>query len=296
MRAFMSFLFVILVLAAITAYFTLYSVHQTQMAMVLQFGDPKAVITEPGLKFKLPFVQNVIFFDKRVLELDAPPQQLIVRGKKRLVVDAFARYKIVKPLRFFQTVNNLVTARNRLSDILNANLRRILAQSELDDIVREKRRHLTKKILALVDTQATDFGIKVVDVRIKRADLPKKISENVFRRMQAEREREASQYRAEGAQLANTINAKADRTVITIKAEATREGEKIRGTGDAERNKIFAEAFNRDPEFFAFSRSMKAYEKGIAKGARLVLSPDTEFFRYFNDSKGALGKSGKSDR
>ena len=286
MRALTSFLAVILALAAITAYFTFFTVHQTEQAMVLQFGQPKKVIKDAGLKWKLPFVQNVVYFDKRVLELDAPPQELIVLGKKRLVVDAFARYRITDPLRFFQTVNNLVTARNRLSDILNANLRRVLSKTALEDIVKVKRRALTREILALVDAEARDFGMRVIDVRIKRADLPKKISENVFRRMQAERQREAAQYRAEGAELANAIRAKADREVVTIKAAATRKAEIIRGEGDAERNKIFAEAFGRDPEFFAFYRSMKAYEQGLEQGTRMLLTPSTEFFRYFNDPEG----------
>ena len=287
MRIFTTTLLILIGIALVVAYFTLFMVHQTQQAMVLEFGAPKKVITQPGLKWKIPFVQNVVFFDKRLLDLDSPSQQVLVLGKKRLVVDAFARYKIIDPLRFFQTIRNLNVARDRLSSIVNASLRRVLAKSSLDDVVRDKRLALMSQITDLVNKEAKDFGMEVVDVRIKRADLPEKISNDVFKRMRAERAQEAAQYRAEGEERARRLRAGADRKVVEIKAEATQKSEILRGEGDAERNRIYAEAFNQDPDFFSFYRSMQAYEEGLKAGdTRMLLSPDSEFFRYFNNPTG----------
>ncbi len=287
MKTLFSVVIVLLIAGAVIAYNSLFTVNETQKAMVLQLGNPQTVHETPGLKFKTPFIQDVVYFDDRVLELDSPPQELIVLGKKRLVVDAFARYRISDPLKFFQTVNNLQTARLRFSDILNAELREVLASSELDDIVRDKRRELTEQILAGVQAETQQLGVQFIDIRIKRADLPEQISNDVFARMRAEREREAAQFRAEGAELARAIRSQAEREAVTIRANATRESEIIRGEGDAERNNIFAEAFGKDPDFFAFYRSMQAYERGLSRDTRLVISPDSTFFRYFGDPGGS---------
>jgi len=292
MRIAGSLFVILLVVAAVLIYQSLFIVNETQRAMVLQFGAPQRVEETPGLKFKTPFIQDVVFFDDRVLELDSPPQELIVLGKKRLVVDAFARYRISDPLQFFQTVSNLRTARLRFSDILNAQLRTVFASAELDDIVRDKRRQLTEAILKGVQAETANLGVEFIDVRIKRADLPEQISNDVFARMRAEREREAAQFRAEGAEMARAIRSQAEREAVTIRAEATRESEILRGEGDAERNAIFADAFGRDPEFFAFYRSMQAYEKGLQRDTRLVISPDSEFFRFFGDPTGRQLNSG----
>ena len=277
------------VLFVVTAYLTLFTVYQTQQALVLEFGKPKRVIKDAGLSWKVPFIQNVEFFDKRILDLDATSQEAIASDQKRLVVDAFLRYRIVDPLRFFQTVRDERIARQRLSTILESSLRRVLGESSFIAVVRDEREDLMKRITEQVNANAEDFGIEIVDVRIKRADLPEANSQAIFRRMQTEREQEAAQIRAQGEEVARRIRAEADRDVTVLKAEATRESEVLRGQGDAERNNIFNEAFGKDPDFFGFYRSMQAYEAGLkSSDTRLLLSPNTEFFRYFNDPAGLL--------
>ncbi len=281
-------LIIIAGLLIITAYLTLFTVHQTQQALVLQFGNPKRVIKTPGLNWKIPFVQNVEFFDNRVLGLDAPAQEAIASDQKRLIVDAFLRYKIIDPLLFFQTVRDERIARQRLATVLESALRRTLGESSFIAVVRDKREELMKRITKQVDESANEFGIEIIDVRIKRADLPEANSQAIFRRMQTERQQEAAQIRARGEEIALRIRASADREVTVIKAKATRESEETRGKGDAKRNDIFNAAFSKDPDFFAFYRSMQAYEAGLkASDTRLLLSPNTEFFRYFNDPFGA---------
>jgi membrane protease subunit HflC len=277
------------VLIVVTAYLTLFTVYQTQQALVLEFGKPKRVIKDAGLNWKVPFIQNVEFFDKRILDLDATSQEAIASDQKRLVVDAFLRYKIVDPLRFYQTVRDERIARQRLSTILESALRRVLGESSFIAVVRDEREDLMAQITKQVNANAQDFGIDVVDVRIKRADLPEANSQAIFRRMQTEREQEAAQIRAQGEEVARRIRAEADRDVTVLKAEATRESEVLRGQGDAERNNIFNKAFGKDPDFFGFYRSMQAYEAGLkSSDTRLLLSPNTEFFRYFNDPSGLL--------
>ena len=277
------------VLIVVTAYLTLFTVYQTQQALVLEFGKPKRVIKDAGLNWKVPFIQNVEFFDKRILDLDATSQEAIASDQKRLVVDAFLRYRIVDPLRFYQTVRDERIARQRLSTILESSLRRVLGESSFIAVVRDEREDLMKQITKQVNANAKDFGIDVIDVRIKRADLPEANSQAIFRRMQTEREQEAAQIRAQGEEVARRIRAEADRDVTVLKAEATRESEVLRGQGDAERNNIFNKAFGRDPDFFGFYRSMQAYEEGLkSSDTRLLLSPNTEFFRYFNDPSGLL--------
>jgi membrane protease subunit HflC len=290
---------VVLGLAAFVAYLTLFTVGQTQQALVLEFGKPKRVINapgaepEPGLHYKIPFIQNVEFFDKRILDVDTASQEVIASDKKRLVVDAFARYRITDPLLFFQSVRDEQIASSRIGAVLEASLRRVLGGASFASVVRDKREELMHTILAQVNQEAAPFGVKIVDVRIKRVDLPEANMQAIYRRMQTERQREAAEWRAEGEGASRRIRGTADREVTVIKADATGESERTRGTGDAERNRVFAEAFGQDPDFFAFYRSMQAYE-GALKGedTRLLLSPDSEFFQYFKDANGKTGQAG----
>jgi membrane protease subunit HflC len=289
-RTALTFSLVVAALAALVAYLTLFTVSQTQQALVLEFGKPKRVITEPGLQYKIPFIQNVEVFDKRILDIDTASQEVIASDQKRLVVDAFARYRIVDPLLFFQSLRDERTASARIGAVLEASLRRVLGGSSFTAVVRDKREELMKTIAAQVNQEATPFGIKIVDVRIKRVDLPEANMQAIYRRMQTERQRQAAEFRAEGEGAARRIRGTADREVTVIKADATGESERIRGTGDAEKNRIFAEAFGQDPDFFSFYRSMQAYEGALKAGdTRLLLSPDSQFFQYFNS---AFGKSG----
>jgi modulator of FtsH protease HflC len=279
--------------AVVGAYLTLFSVYQTQQALVLEFGKPKRLVTKPGLNYKIPFVQNVVFFDKRLLDLDSSPQEVIASDQKRLVVDAFARWRITDPLLFYQAVGDERVARTRLGPVLEASLRRVLGAASFEAVVRDKRQALMQQITGQVNNEAKSLGITVVDVRIKRADLPEANSLAIYRRMQTERQREAAEIRAEGEEASRRIRATADRQVTVLKADATGESERIRGTGDAEKNRVFAEAFNQDPDFFAFYRSMQAYEAALKSGdTRLVLSPNSEFFQYFNNAGGKPAKGG----
>ena len=278
-------LFVLIVLGA-AVYSALFIVDETEQAIVLQFGEPIDVVQEPGLHFKAPFIQNVSYFDRRVLDLDSPVQEIIAADQERLVVDTFARYRIEDPLAFFQTVGSIAGAQSRLSTVLNSATRRVLGEVSFTTIVRDDRASLMERIRDQVNQEADDFGMRIVDVRIRRADLPEANSQAIFQRMQTEREREATEIRAQGEEAAQRIRSRADREVTVIVADATREGEQIRGEGDAERTRIFADAFGRDPEFFSFYRSMQAYEAGFSNGASLVISPDSDFFRYFGDRQG----------
>lgn len=287
MRAFLAFLVILLGAAAAAVYSSAFIVHQNEQALVLEFGKPKRVVQEPGLNWKIPLVETVDIFDKRILDIDTQTQEVTASDQKRLIVDAFARYKIVDPLKFYQTLRAENVVRSRLGPIVELALRRALGASTFQDVVRDKREVLMKQILANVNEEGRDFGLEVVDVRIKRADLPEQNQKSVFDRMRAERQREAAEFRAQGTGEANRIKATADREVTVIKAEATRKGEELRGQGEAERNRIFAEAFGRDPDFFDFYRSMQAYEQGLKPGdTRLVISPDSDFFKYFSNPAG----------
>lgn len=287
MRAFGAFLVVVLGIAAAGVYLSAYIVKQTEQAVVLQFGEPVRVVTEPGLKWKIPIAQTVAYYDKRILDLDTSPQEVIASDQKRLVVDSFARFQIVDPLEFYKTVRTERTARIRLGAFLEASMRSALGAATLEDIVRNKRDSLMRTITQSVNEEAKDLGVKVVDVRIKRADLPEENSEAIYKRMRTDREQEAAELRAEGAAIANRIRATAERQRTVILAEATKNSELTRGEGDALRNQIFNEAFGRDPDFFEFYRSMQAYERGLkSSDTRLVLTPDSEFFKYF----GRMGK------
>lgn len=287
MRGILAFIVILIGLAAVAVYFSAYIVHQNEQALVLRFGEPKRVVKAPGLKWRWPFVDQVEIYDKRILDLDTAPQEAIAKDQKRLVVDAFARYKIVDPLKFYQTLRYEDGVRSRLGPIVELALRRVLGSATFLDIVRDQREELMKRIATQVNSEGEEFGLEVVDVRMKRADLPEQNSKSVFQRMRAEREREAAEFRAEGAASANRIRATADREAVVIKAEASRKGEEFRGNGDAERNRIYADAYTRDQDFFEFYRSMQAYEKGLkSNDTRLLISPDSEFFKYFSDPSG----------
>jgi membrane protease subunit HflC len=286
---------VLLVVALIVGYGSMFSVYQTQQALVVRLGNPVRVVSEAGLHFKLPFVDTVIAVDRRILDLEAPAQEVIASDQKRLVVDAFARYRIKDPLRFYQTLGSIVGANSQLAILLNSALRRVLGEVTFTHVVRDQRADLMARIRDLVDKEADGYGIQVVDVRIRRADLPEQNSQAVYQRMQTERQREAAEFRAQGAQRGQEIRSRADREVTVLVAEATAKAEQIRGQGDAQRNQIFADAFNRDPDFFAFYRSMQAYEAGLRHNdTRLLLKPDTNFFRYFNDPSGKGGAEAQS--
>ena len=269
-------------------YSTLFTVNEIQQAIILQFGDPKRVILKAGLNYKIPFVQNVVLLDRRILNLDAPSEEMIASDQKRLIVDAFARFKIKDPLKFYISVGNERVARSRLSTIINARIRGVLGKEELAALVSKDRSRLMDKITKDVNGEAEKLGIEIIDVRIKRADLPAANSEAIYRRMQTERLREAKEFRAEGAEIAQTVRSTADKEVTIILAEANKKSEILKGEGDGKRNKIFADAFGKDPNFFSFYRAMQSYEKSLIGGeTSLILSPDSEFFRFF-------GKSGLS--
>ena len=278
------FIVPVIILIAATIFFSVFIVKEVNQAIVLQFGDPKRIITKPGLNFKVPFIQNVVFLDKRILNLDNPPEEVIASDQKRLIVDAFARFQIVDPLKFYISVGNERVARSRLSTIINSRLRSVLGTQELQTLLSKDRAKQMASIQEGVNREAENFGIKIVDVRIKRADLPQANSDAIFKRMQTEREREAKEFRAKGAEMAAEITANADKEVTVILANAEKSSQILKGEGDGERNKIFANAFGRDPEFFAFYRAMQAYEKALIGGeTSLILSPDSEFFKFFGN-------------
>ena len=278
---------VLAVIAAIVGYSSLFTVYQTRLALVVRLGQPVKIVTEPGLNFKLPLIDSVIYVDKRILDLENAAQEVIASDQKRLVVDAFARYRIRDALLFYQSVGTIDGANSRLSTLLNAALRRVLGEATLTHVVRDDRAALMARVREQLDREAAAFGITVVDVRIRRADLPAENSQAVFDRMKSERKREATDFRAQGSQRAQEIRARADRDVTVIVAEAQSKGDTMRGEGEAERNRIFAEAFGKDPDFFAFYRSMQAYESGLRHNdTRMVLKPDSDFFRYFADPAG----------
>ena len=280
------FLIALIILFAATIYFSVFIVKEVNQAIVLQFGDPKRIIMNPGINFKIPFIQNVVFLDKRILNLDTPPEEVIASDQKRLIVDAFARFQIVDPLKFYISVGNERVARSRLSTIINSRIRSVLGTQRLQTLLSADRTNQMSLIQDGVNNEAENFGIKIVDVRIKRADLPQANSDAIYKRMQTEREREAKEFRAKGAEMAAEITANADKEVTVILANAEKSSQILKGEGDGKRNKIFADAFGKDPEFFAFYRAMQAYEKALIGGeTSLILSPDSEFFKFFGNIK-----------
>ena len=279
---------VILGLLVFVGYLSIFAVFEIKNAIVLQFGDPKRVITTPGINFKVPFIQNVVFIDNRILDIDAPPAEVIASDQKRLIVDAYVKFKIVDVLDFYKTLGNENVARSRISAIVNSRLRSVLGEKPLSAVLSEDRANLMKQITALVQTEVNNFGISIIDVRIKRADLPEANSEAIFRRMQTERVREAKEFRAQGAEIAQRIRSTADKDVTIIKAQAEKKSNIIRGEGDGKANAVFAEAFGKDPEFFAFYRAMQAYAEGLQNtDTTMILSPDSEFFKFFANPSGA---------
>jgi len=279
------FLLPILVVAGFAVFLSLFVVKEINQAIVLQFGDPKKVIVKPGLQFKIPFIQNVVFLDRRILNLDAPPEEVIASDQKRLIVDAYARFKIIDPLKFYISVGDERVARSRLSTIINSRIRSVLGKQSLATLLSEDRTKQMTIIQEGVNTEAQNFGIEIIDVRIKRADLPQANSEAIYKRMQTEREREAKEFRAKGAEMAVTITSTADKEVTVLLANAKKQSEIMKGEGDGQRNKIFAEAFGKDPEFFAFYRAMQAYENALIGGdTSLILSPDSDFFKFFGNA------------
>ena len=275
----------IIIVLGIVAYLSIFVVKEVNQAIVLQFGDPKKIISQPGLNFKIPVIQNVVFLDKRILNLDTPPEEVIASDQKRLIVDAYARFKIVDPLKFYISVGNERVARSRLSTIINSRIRSVLGKQRLAVLLSEDRIKQMSLIQDGVNTEAENFGIIIVDVRIKRADLPQANSEAIFQRMKTERQREAKEFRARGAEMAVTITSTADKEVAVILANANKTSEIMKGEGDGTRNRIFAQAFGKDPSFFSFYRAMQAYEKALIGGdTSLILSPDSDFFKFFGDT------------
>ena len=275
----------IIVVLGITAFQSIFIVQEINQAIVLQFGDPKKIVNKSGLNFKLPFIQNVAYLDKRVLNLDNPPEEVIAADQKRLIVDAIARFKIVDPLKFYISVGNERVARQRLATIINSRIRGVLGKQELATLLSKDRAKQMSIIQNDVNTEAQNFGIEIVDVRIKRADLPQANSEAIYARMQTERQREAKEFRAQGAEIATRIKSTADKEVTVILANAKKKSEIMKGEGDGQRNKIFADAFGKDPQFFSFYRAMQSYEKALIGGdTSLILSPDSDFFKFFGKS------------
>ena len=277
----------IVIIAIIILFNALFIVRQTQQTLILQFGDPIRIIQKPGLNIKIPLIQTAIYYDVRILEFDAEVEEVILSDQKRLLVDAFIRYKIVDPLRFYQAVGNENGFKARVTGLLSGSLRRVMGGDPLEVVLSQNRESLMEKIQEGINLEAVNFGVSIVDVRIKRADLPKANSEAIFGRMRAEREKEARQFRAEGAEESQKIKAKAEKDKVIIVAEARKKSQIIKGIGDEEAVKIYANAFNKDKEFFAFYRSMEAYKQAFLEGEddpTLILSPDSDFFKYFNKS------------
>ena len=268
----------------------LFVVKQTEQALVLQFGDPIRVIKKPGLKIKIPLIQNAVFYDTRILDFDAEVEEVILSDQKRLLVDAFIRYKIIDPLKFYQSVGNENGFKARVGGILSGSLRRVLGSDPLEVVLSVNRSELMEKIQSELDKESANFGVKMIDVRIKRADLPKANSEAIYGRMRAEREKEARQFRAEGSEESQIIKSKANKERTVIIAESNKKSQTIKGEGDGQSVRIYAEAFNKDKEFFAFYRSMEAYKKAFSKDGEddptLILSPDSDFFKYFDSKSG----------
>ena len=279
------FILPLIFVIGLVVYLSLFTVKEINQAIVLQFGDPKKIITTAGLQFKMPFIQNVVFLDRRILSLDPPPAEVIASDQKRLIVDAYARFKIVDPLKFYISVGDERVARSRLATIINSRIRSVLGKQSLATLLSEERSTQMSIIQEGVNVEAEKFGITIIDVRIKRADLPQANSEAIYKRMQTEREREAKEFRARGAEMAVTITSTADRKVTVILANAQKQSEIMKGEGDGIRNKIFADAFGQDPDFFSFYRAMQAYETALIGGdTTLILSPDSDFFKFFGNA------------
>ena len=277
---------ILVIVLGFVAKSALFTVSETEHAIIMQFGDPKRVISEPGLSYKLPFIQDVQYYEKRVLNLDPPTESMLLSDQKRVLLDSFVRYRIKDPLEFYKTVRTEQVVRSRLATITNSVIRDIVGNATLTRLLSEERTGLLAHIVENLNPQAQKFGIEIVDVRFVRTDLPDEVSERVYARMRAEREREAKEFRAEGFEVSQRIKANADRQAIVIKAEAQRQSEILRGEGEGQRTRLLNDAFGQDPDFFAFYRSMQAYEGALgSEGTFMVLSPDGDFFEYFDRSR-----------
>ena len=276
-----------IVVLTVLAYNSLFFVEQRVQSLILQFGEPIRVIKEPGLNFKIPLAQNIVKFDKRILLFDNSAEEIIAADKKRLIVDAFVRYKIIDPLKFYQTVRFEAALNNRLGSVVNNSLRAVLGKVPLEAVISDRRELLMQEVSELVSDRATQFGISIEEVRIKKADLPSENSEAIYRRMQTERQQEAAQIRAVGNEKARFITAESEKQKTVLLAEAQRDSDILRGEGDAEKNRILGKAFNQDPDFFAFYRAMQAYSKALTEGdTTMVLSPKSDFFEFFGNAEG----------
>ena len=263
-----------------------FTVPQWMQAVVVRLGDPVRTVREPGLYVKLPFVQEVLYFDRRILDYDAQPRELLTVDKQQLVVDNYARFRIIDPLQYYRTVRNEAGAQSRLDDILYSNVRETLGRHTLREIVSEKRTELLEQVTKRSDENARGYGIEVIDVRVKRVDLPEKNEQNVFSRMRTERERLAKKFRAEGEEEARKITSEAEKDVRILMADARKQADIERGTGDAQAVKIFADAYGRDPSFYEFVRTLEAYRKTLGEGTTLILSPSSQFFRLLKEGQG----------
>lgn len=296
MRTPLAFIGLVVVVLGVLVSSSIFVVHQQDQTLVLQFGEPKRVVKEPGLHFKVPFIQNVEYFDKRILDFDAEAEEVPTKDQKQLVVDAFTRYRIVDPLKFFQTVNNERGMEIRLGNVINASLRAVFGEVALATLLTPERARLVHNIAQRVDKQGEEFGINVIDVRIKRVDLPDENSQAIFRRMQTQREQEARRIRAEGQKEAKSIRADADKQSTIIQANASKAGEILRGEGEGAAQKIYNNAYGQDRDFFDFWISMNALREGLTgNNTRYVGPPSGDFFKYFGDQTG-LGQPPKTDR
>jgi membrane protease subunit HflC len=284
----MTFIGVVVLVIGVVAFSSMFTVHQTEQALVLQFGEPKRVVDQPGLKFKVPFMQNVVYYDRRVLDLDPAAEEMIASDKKRIVADSYARYRITDPLKFFQSVGSEAALRQRLGQVINASMRSVIGSYSLPALLTEQRVKIMSEIQDRVNKESSQFGINVIDVRVRRADLPQANSEAIYDRMKSERQREAKEARAEGAEIAQRIRAEADRDRTVLLAEADKKSQELRGQGDGLAQAVYNSAYGgKATEFYKFYRRMQAFRTTFSSGdANLVLSPDSEFFRYFNDFPG----------
>ncbi len=287
MRKFSLVIYIILFVMFFLTYSALFIMNERQQGLVLQFGEPKRVVQDSGLHFKLPLIQNIVRYDKRILEYNLPIEEVIAVDKKRMLIDSFARFKIIDPLEFYKTVGDEQNVRNRLNSNVISSLRRVVGRVTLDELLSSERSNIMDRIKVEVNDEAKRFGIEVVDVRIRRADLPEANSQAIFERMISERVREAKEFRAKGSEIAQKIRAEADKDKTVILAEATRKSEILRGEGESESIKIYADAFEKDSDFYYFYRSMQAYKNVLGEdGTTMILSPDSQFLEYFNSSKG----------
>lgn len=284
----LSILFGFIIVVFLVGLNGLFTMNEKQQGLVLQFGEPKRVVQDSGLNFKIPVIQNVVRYDKRILEYDLPIEEVIAVDKKRMLIDSFTRFKIIDPLEFYKTVGSESNVRNRLNSNVISSLRRVVGTVTLDELLSEERSDIMKRIRDEVNSEASRFGIEIVDVRIRRADLPEANSQAIYERMMSERVREAKEFRAKGSEIAQKIRAEADKEKTVILAEATRKSEILRGEGESKAISIYANAFEMDAEFYSFYRSMQAYRNVLGEdGTTMILSPDSEFLEFFNDSKGS---------